>query len=137
MRYVLTRPSDFAVDSLFGDLFDDWNSVSLKFPPVDVYETDDAYMMQAELPGYEEKDIDLHIDNHVLHFKSEKHTEEDKHEKYLVRERYTRPFERSFSLPENVNEEAVSARFSDGVLTITIPKDRQIEPQKLDVKIVR
>jgi spore coat protein M/HSP20 family protein len=94
------------MDSLFDDVFDDWNSVSVKFPPVDVYESPEAYVMQAELPGYEEKDIELNIDNHVLHFKSGKRTEENKHAAYLVRERYTKPFERSFILPENVNEEA-------------------------------
>jgi spore coat protein M/HSP20 family protein len=136
MRYVFARPSDVVMDSLFDDVFDDWNSVSVKFPPVDVYESPEAYVMQAELPGYQEKDIELNIDNHVLHFKSGKRTEENKHAAYLVRERYTKPFERSFILPENVNEEAVSASFTDGVLTITIPKSKQVEPEKLEVKIL-
>jgi len=135
MRYVLSRPNDISMDSLFGDLFDDWNAVSMKFPPVDVYETDGAYVMQAELPGYGEGDIDLHIDNHVLHFSSTKHTETDKHQRYLVHERYNHSFERSFSLPENVNEEAVNAQFADGILTVNIPKSKQVAPQKLAVKI--
>jgi HSP20 family molecular chaperone IbpA len=65
----------------------------------------------------------------------ESNPEEDKKKKSLVRERYYRAFERSFSLPEDIDESAIEGEFSDGVLTVTLPKKPEVQPKSIEVKI--
>jgi HSP20 family protein len=106
-------------------------------PLVDVQETDNAYRVEAELPGFEEKNIQVHVDNGNLTIESAK--EEDKKEKkddgtYLIRERRTVSFSRSFKLPENADTEAVEAVFKNGVLTLEIKK-REEAPKKRLIQI--
>lgn len=130
MRYVLTGNN---MDPFFDGLLDIRNTVFGKFPPVDVYETDDAYVLMAELAGYEEKDIDLHIDNHVLHLIGRKEKKADG--RYLIRERVTPPFERAFSLPETVDEDNVRAEFENGLLTVSMAKKASVAPKKIVVSV--
>lgn len=127
----------YLMNPFFDDLFDntDWNAVSdEKFPPVDVYETKDSYVLEANLPGYEEKDLDLHVENHVLRLSSRRKMEKDSRH-FLVKERAFVPFERAFSLPENVKEEGIAANFTNGVLTVTMPKVAPVQPKRIDVKL--
>jgi HSP20 family protein len=105
-------------------------------PPVDVQETEKAFVMDMELPGYEEKDIAVHVDGGSLSIESKQ--EEAKEEKkrggtYILRERRLNSFNRSFKLPENANPETVSAAFKNGVLTLEIQK--RPEAQKRMIKI--
>jgi HSP20 family molecular chaperone IbpA len=122
--------------SLFNDLWSDWGT-SNKIPPVDVSETDKAYVIEAELAGYSQKEVVVNVDKHVLKLSSVKQSdpEEHKERKSLVRERYYRAFERSFSLPEDIDETAIEGEFSDGVLTITLPKKPEVQPKSIEVKI--
>jgi len=135
MRYIVTRNND--TDPIFDGLFDDWDIASRKFPPVDVYDEGGQFVLVAELPGYDEKDLDMHVENHVLHIVS--HAQLDKEaegkRKYLVHERSTPSFERSFSLPENVKEDAINASYVDGLLTIKMPKVQPAAPQRIAVAI--
>jgi HSP20 family protein len=106
-------------------------------PLVDVQETDNTYRVEAELPGFEEKNIQVHVDGGNLTIESAK--EEDKKEKkddgtYLIRERRTVSFSRSFKLPENADTEAVEAVFKNGVLTLEIKK-REEAPKKRLIQI--
>ena len=100
------------------------------WPSVEVAQTDRAVKVTAELPGLEEKDIDLNIENNVLTLKGEKRTEtEDKERQYS--ERYYGRFERRLALPAEVDEEHAQATFKNGVLTVTLPKtDRARESTK-------
>jgi HSP20 family protein len=102
---------------------DVFNGGSLS-PDIDVRETDDAITLAAELPGMEEKDIDLTVDAGVLTLKGEKRYEHEEKEKgKAVRiERQYGAFQRSFTLPSYIDEEKVSAKFDKGVLTIELPK---------------
>lgn len=107
-----------------------------KVPSVDVRETDNEYILEAELPGYGEEDVDVNVDNHVLHLSSKK--EEDRTEEkkdYIMRERRSYSFSRSFVLPENVNEDKIKGTFKNGVLTLTMPKREEKKPKKIDIKI--
>lgn len=139
MKYYVTYNRNNPVAnyrSLFNDLWSDWGT-SAKVPPVDVSETDKAYVIEAELAGYSQKEVSVNVDKHVLKLSSVKQSdpEENKEKKTLVRERYYRAFERSFSLPEDIDEGAIAGEFSDGVLTITLPKKPEVQPKSIDVKI--
>lgn len=103
-------------------------------PAVDVTQTDKGYEITAELPGMEEKDIDVKLTNGVLTIRGEKRDEkEEKKNDYYVRERSFGSFERSFQVPENVDTDKVSASFKKGVLTVMLPKSA--EAQKAEKKI--
>ena len=93
------------------------------WPSVEVSETETAVKVTAELPGLEEKDLDIHVEDNVLTLRGEKRTEiEDKERRYSERS-YGR-FERRLSLGE-IDEERAEATFKNGVLTITLPKLKQ------------
>ncbi len=139
MKYYVTYNRNNPVsnfESLFGDLFADWGSTAVKNPKVDIYEKEKVYVIEAELPGYKPEEVSVNVDKHVLRISSEKETLKDADDrKTLVRERLFRKFERSFSLPEDINEAKIEGEFSDGVLTLTLPKKKEVLPKTIDVKI--
>jgi HSP20 family protein len=114
-------------------------------PAVDVQETKDAYILEAELPGYDEKNIEVHLDGGNLTIESKREETNEKNvtprgtdknnETYILRERRNTSFSRSFKLPENANPEAVSASFKNGILSLEIKK--RAEAQKRVIQIER
>ena len=106
-------------------------------PAVDVTEDEKGYTIAAELPGIDEKDLDVSLTGDALTIKGEKHAEKEERDKnYYVSERSYGSFRRSFALPENVDRNAVGASFAKGVLTVTLPKTAQArkEAKKIEVK---
>jgi HSP20 family protein len=100
-----------------------------KLPMVDVQETDNAYLVEAELPGFDEKQIKVQVEGGKLTIEStlneekeQKEEAKDSKKEYLIRERRAASFSRSFTLPENADTEAVSAVFKNGVLSLEIRK---------------
>lgn len=126
-------------NSLFDDFFDAFNSVSVKIPPVDVYEMDDGYYIDVELPGYKNDDVNVKIENNTLTLStSEEFNKEVEDVKdvtnYLVRETKTkRSFKRAFSLPKDVDEEGISATFNNGLLNIKLPKSKKLAPKTIEI----
>lgn len=109
-------------------------AVDVKF---DVAETDKEIEVTAEVPGMEEKDLDVEVSAGVLTIKGEKKYEEEKKEKnYYLSERRYGSFRRSFRLPDTVDEDKISATFDKGVLKVTIPKkpEAQSKAKKISVK---
>ena len=114
-----------------------------QMPAVDIQESDNSYVLDMELPGYDEKNIDIHVDgtNLTIASKQEDSCELTENEKkngdnqgnYLLRERKYSSFTRSFKLPENADPEGVSASFKNGILTLNIKK--RAEAQKKIIKI--
>jgi len=103
-------------------------------PAVDVTETEKSYRVVAELPGMDEKNIEVKISNGRLTIKGEKQEEnEDEKPDYYVRECSFGSFERTFPVPDGVELERVDASFKKGVLTVTLPKTA--EAQKAEKKI--
>jgi HSP20 family protein len=103
-------------------------------PAVDVSETDKAYEITAEMPGMDEKNVEVKVANGVLTIKGEK--QEDKEEKkkdYYMRERSFGSFERNFQVPEGVETDRIEANFKNGVLSVTLPKSAAA--QKAEKKI--
>ena len=104
---------------------------------VDVAEDDKAYTVTAELPGIDEKDIDVSLAEDVLTVKGEKRAEkEEKNKNRHVCERSYGSFQRSFALPADVDTKRIDAKFAKGVLTVTLPKNPKAQPaaKKINVK---
>ena len=106
-------------------------------PSVDVVEKDKAYEITAELPGMDEKNIEVKLANGSLTIKGEKKEEKEEKEKdYYLSERRYGAFERRFGVPEGVDADKISAAFKNGVLTVTLPKtaEAQKPEKKIEVK---
>ena len=101
-------------------------------PAVDIIETDDAYELHVDLPGMDGKNIDVKIGKSGLTIKAEKQEEtEEKKKNYYVRERHVGSVERRFALPEDVDTDRIEAGFTQGVLTVKLPKKPEaIKPEK-------
>jgi HSP20 family protein len=106
-------------------------------PAVEISEDAQAYKITAELPGLEPKDIDVSMSDNMLTLKGEKRAEkEEKDKNYYLSERSYGSFQRSFSVPDGVDRDKVAADFTQGVLTVTLPKTAEAQKQakKIEVK---
>jgi HSP20 family protein len=113
------------------------SSFSFSVPAVDVTEDDKAYKITAELPGLEQKNLDITVSGDVLTLKGEKHYEKEEQDKNRhVSERAYGSFQRSFALPEGVDRDKIAADLSKGVLTLTLPKTAEAQKgqRKIEVK---
>lgn len=103
-------------------------------PAVDIKEEADKFLLFADLPGVDPKDIDITMENGVLTIKGERMLEgRDNGKNYSRVERAHGRFYRRFSLPDTANPDAIQARGEHGVLTITIPKQEKIQPRRIEV----
>ena len=106
-------------------------------PVVDFTDTEKAYEITAELPGLDEKNVEVKVADGTMTIKGEKQDErEEKKKDYYLRERNFGSFERVFQVPEGVDTNKIQATFKKGVLTVTLPKkpEAQKSPQKIEVK---
>ena len=104
-------------------------------PHVDVREEAERFVVVADVPGVEGKDIDITADKGVLTIKGERHSEQKSSKDGYERvERATGTFLRRFTLPESADAEAIKATHVNGVLEVTIPKRAQEQPRRIEVK---
>lgn len=135
---LLRREMDELFDHFFRgfDIEPFENRVSGFTPRVNVTETDREINVSAELPGIDEKDIDVSLNNDILTLKGEKKEEkEDKGKDYYRMERSFGSFSRSIPVPAEVDTEKVTAKFRKGVLTITMPKTKKALEEKKKISI--
>ncbi len=103
-------------------------------PPVDIYEDEHNITLKLEVPGIDEKDIDVRVENSTLTVRGERKFEKDvKEENFHRIERSYGSFSRSFTLPNTVNPEQVNADYTNGVLTITLGKRAEAKPKQIKV----
>lgn len=132
---LLKREMDRVFDRFFEPQWDEPEAAGEWAPKVDVSETKDAVVVKAEIPGVEQKDINVSLQDQVLTIKGEKHHEkEEKDEKYHRVERSWGAFTRSFRMPVAVAGDKVSATFKDGMLTVTLPKAPEAKGTAIPVK---
>ena len=135
IRY--TRPADlFDWNRTLDSFFDDTPVWNTQTPAVDVKEEEKRYLMEVELPGLTDKDIELKVEDNILTLSSKK--EESKEEKkngYLLRERRSAEFCRTFVLPQDADRAEVKAEFKNGLLVVDIPKKPEAQPRKIDVRV--
>ncbi len=144
-------PSIFRVRDQFDRMFDNmmrgwpmpWRDAprldlsGVEFAPrVDTAETDTAYEVTAELPGVNEKDIKVSLEDNVLSISGEKKAEHEERKKdYVMSERSYGSFKRAFTLPDNVDAEKIAAKFEKGVLKVTLPKTTPTPSKQREIPI--
>jgi HSP20 family protein len=105
-------------------------------PAMDLVETEDHFVLRADLPGLSESDVDLSLEENVLTLKGERKIEhESRGEGFYRLERSAGAFSRSLTLPEGVDGDAITATFDKGVLEVRIPKPEQRKPRKLQITV--
>ncbi|HUM04578.1 MAG TPA: Hsp20/alpha crystallin family protein [Terriglobales bacterium] len=105
-------------------------------PPVDVYEDEHNVTLKIEVPGIEEKDIDVRIENNTLTVHGERKFEkEEKEENYRRVERQYGSFTRTFTLPQTVDQESVQADYDKGVLKVKLAKKAEAKPKQIKVNV--
>ena len=105
-------------------------------PSADISETEKEYLIRAALPAVKKEDIQVTLDNGVITIKGErKQQKEDKNEKYHRTESFYGSFERSFSLPDNVNADAICCESKDGILTVHIPKTEALQKKPVQITV--
>ncbi len=140
MTYLVRRPADLWRDfDRTLDSFFTGPDMMTRMPKVDVKETKNSYVVEAELPGLTDKDVEVKVENGNLFIstvKEEKKEEkkDDKDGKYLIRERRSFSFSRNFSLPEDADINSIEATFRNGVLKINISKKPEKKPKSIKIK---
>lgn len=119
---------------------DDWENLlpaggATNMPATDVYTKDDKELVvEAHLPYFDDKDVDISVDKGALVIRAEKHEEEkDKKKKYVVRESSS-SFYRRIRLPEQADEDKINAHLENGVLKVTVPFKELPKPKKVAIK---
>ena len=126
-RSVLARPTDGGKETL---TVPDWA------PVVDIAETQEEYLIKAELPEVKKEDVKVTVENGVLRIEGERRQEKEENTKKFHRiERAYGAFVRTFAVPDNIEEANVSAEFKDGVLNVHLPKTEKAKHKAIEVKV--
>jgi HSP20 family protein len=105
-------------------------------PAMDLVETDEEFVLRADLPGLSEKDVQIELEDRVLTISGERRAEhEERNEGYYRVERASGSFSRSLTLPEGIDPDSVKATFDKGVLEVRIPKPEQRKPRRVEISV--
>ncbi|KGE71735.1 hypothetical protein DC28_10865 [Spirochaeta lutea] len=139
---------DRILDSMFDNShsFGRVGSLTTRHPSVDIRENEAGYILEAELPGLTQEDIDITLEDGVLHLsqsskgsgdsnagETEQQEQTKPAERYLLRERNRAEINRSFVLPKDVDQAKVQARFAHGLLILELPKQEKALPKKISI----
>ena len=134
-RPSVRDPYSLARELLNWDPFFTARPASAFAPAFEVKETTDAFVLRADVPGVEEKDLDIAVHNGVLSVSGSRSAEERKEgESYAIFERQYGSFSRSFALPDLADGERIDAKLESGVLTLTVAKKAAAKPRKIEIK---
>lgn len=104
-------------------------------PAADVYETDKEFVFEVEVPGYEQKELEIEVIDHTLTIKGQREAEAEKtQERLRLHERLESTFERSFALPVDADSQQLRATFGKAVLTLHVPKMTQAKPRQIPIE---
>jgi HSP20 family protein len=136
------REMDDAFGRMLPSLFGRWaaganpNGNYAWSPTADISETENEYLIRAELPAVRKEDVRITVDRGMITIAGErKDKQETKDEKFHRVESFQGSFVRTFTLPDNLDEQAIRAESKDGVLTVHLPKARVVKPKTIDVKV--
>jgi len=134
---LLMKPQPFTrdVDRLFDAFFGADRDQSRRWvPPVDLVEAEDHFVLKADLPGLTEQDVSIEVQDGTLTISGERKDEHESRERGWYRiERSFGSFSRSLTLPDGVNADAITARFENGVLEVSIPKPEERKPRRVEI----
>jgi HSP20 family protein len=135
------RTDRMSIDRLFDDLLEGfpftpapWSGRSLQIPAVNSWEDEKSYTVEAELPGFSEKDIEVSVLGNELRLSGSRETEHEENKTFHRRERYSGRIERILRFPLEIDAGKIDATFKNGVLTVTLPKAQAALPRKIEVK---
>jgi HSP20 family protein len=127
------------INRLFRETFDrssDEANLTPWAPAVDIFETEHNLVVKADLPDIKPEELDIRVENNILTIRGERKFEKSVNENnYLRVERTYGSFNRSFSLSNTVNAEAIQADYKNGVLTLNIPKREEAKPKQIKVRV--
>ena len=127
---------DLMIDNIFND---GWNLHTAPrnstHPAIDIKESENEYTIIADLPGFDKSNINLSIDEGYLTIKANEEKVNDSNGRYMLKERSVRNYSRTFSLPDNALDSKVSAKYSNGILNISIPKSKEVNKNVKQIKI--
>ena len=134
---LLMKPQPFSrdVDRLFDAFFGADREQGRRWvPPVDLVEAEDHFVLKADLPGLSEDDVNVEVQDGNLTISGEREAEHESQERGWYRiERSFGSFNRSLTLPDGVDTDAISARFENGVLEVRIPKPEERKPRRVEI----
>jgi HSP20 family protein len=133
---LLVRPEPFSTEfnRLFNSLWDQPLASERWVPSMDLVETEDHYLLKADLPGMKQDDVAIEFNDGTLTISGERKAEYERKEKGFFRlERSFGKFSRSLTLPDGIDPDRIDATFHDGVLEVTIPKPEQRKPRRIAV----
>ena len=123
-----------AMERRMRRLFDEAGVSQAPLPSVDIYETAGEYVLELEVPGFEEKQLSVEVSDHMLTVKGERTEEtEEEGKSFRLQERLATQFERRFELPAEADTAAVAADFKTGILTVHAPKAKRAEPRAVSI----
>lgn len=131
MRYTLAQNNSLPFSG-FG-LFDEFMNAKTLAPSMDLIQKDSEYQLKVDLPGFDEKDVSIEFENDILTIKGKREEEsKDDSATYVMRERRVGQFERSFRI-RNVDSEKIAAKYTSGVLTISLPLREEVKAKKIAI----
>ena len=124
---------DREFDRMLSQWFGDQDGLTATYP-VDIREDENNVYVDAELPGFSKDDVDISVEQGVLHITAERKEEEKPEGEHHLRERRYRRFQRSFTLPSTVDEAKADAKLDNGVLHLSLPKSEEVKPRRISIK---
>jgi HSP20 family protein len=122
------------IDRRMRRFFEDLGFVPALAPAADIYEAEGELVVELEVPGFEEKELEIEVSDHTLSVTGERKEQTEKMEKTMrLRERLEKKFERRFNLPVDIDGEHVTAEYANGVLTVHVPKTTHEKPLKVEI----
>jgi HSP20 family protein len=122
------------MDRRLGRFFEDLGFVPAISPAADIYEAEGELVVELEVPGFDEKELEVEVSDHTLRISGERKEQTEKHEKTMrLRGRLEKAFERRFELPVDIDGEHITANCANGVLTVHVPKTSHATPHKVEI----
>jgi len=135
-RRSLVSDFDQMINSIFNDGWNDLTTKQTNVIPVDISENEKEFILSADFPGFDKKDVSLKVEENQLRLTANQEDQKKFNDvKYSLRERLSGKLSRNFTLPDNVISDSINAIFKNGTLTISIPKIKEIKSDIRQIKI--
>lgn len=122
-------------NSVLNGARSNWSNIQTKYPPLDVVETVDGYKVKVELPGFKLEDINIKLEKHILRISSKVEACNEEERRYIIRERVCKEFTRTLTIGSDIDQDKIKASFTNGILTIDMPKKEEVMPKQINVAV--
>ena len=136
---VNNRPMHRTFNSIFDEFFNDLPAKfesKLNVPAVNIHETENAFIMELNVPGRKKEDFQIGLENGLLTVSFEKKAENKTDDQKVIRREFSyQSFKRSFNVEENIDTDAIEAKYENGILVLTLPKKEAAKPSRKEINI--